>query len=97
MAEPAATLVAPQPRNQTGAMEEAAAATHGVQTEVVGPETSELPEKVGDDPDAEKDGEQPRPPEDSIGVGGGRSSMPSPCGEPRAIEVGGAVQDQSFQ
>ena len=98
MAEPASvTLVPSQPRNQPEVVKETAVGTNGMQQEISISEQSEPPEQFGDTPGAEKDPEQPLPPDDSIGVAEGRSSMPSPCGEPRAFDVGDAIPKQSFQ
>ena len=92
------TSVPSQQRNQPEVVKETAVGTNGVQNEISTSEQSESLEPLGDDdPGAEKDAEQPLPPEDSTGVGAGRSSMPSPCGEPRAFEVGDASPKQSFQ
>ena len=98
VAEPASvTLVPSQPRNQPEAVKETAVGTNGIQQDISTSEQSEPPEQLGDDPGAEKDPEQPLPPDDSIGVAGDRSYMPSPCGEPRAFHVGDAFPKQSFQ
>ena len=78
-------------RNQAGAMEEDVVVIDGVQTEVVVPEQIESFEQLGDKAVPRKDVEQPLPVEEGIGAGAGRLSMPSPCGEPRAFEVGSTL------
>ena len=98
MAEPASvTLVPLQPRNQPETVKETAVGINGIQQEISTSEQSEPSEQLGDNPGAEKDPEQPSPPDDPIDVAEVRSSMPSPCGEPRAFDVGDAFPKQSFQ
>ena len=98
VAEPASvTLVPSQPRSQPEAVKETTVGTNGIQHEICTSEQSEPTEQFGDDPVAEKDPEQSLSSDGSIGVADGRSDMPSPCGEPRAFQIGDAFPKQSFQ
>ena len=93
MDEPAVTVVASQSKPQIEAAREDAAATNGVRIDLLVPEQLELSKMARDEQRSEKDIKQDGTFENSARVSASRSCMPSPCGEPRAIEVGSAFAD----
>ena len=98
MAEPASvSLVSSQPRNQPEAVKETAVVINCIQQDFSTFEQSEPPVRIGDNSGIEKDSEQSFRPDDSIGVAERTSSMPIPCGEPRAFDVGEAFPKVPFQ
>jgi hypothetical protein len=93
MDEPAVTLVASQSKPQTEAAREDTAATNGVRTHLVAPDQSDLTKMASGEQLSENDVEQCVPSENSVRVSASKSCMPSPWGEPRAIEVGSAFPE----
>lgn len=91
------TVMPSQPRNLPEGVKELVRGTNDVSEEMSTHDKSESHGNCDKDPGAEKDAEQQLPVENSIDVGVDRSSMPSPCAEPRVFGVGDELSKQSFQ
>ena len=83
-------------------MKEELTATADSQSYKATPDAPGSLKKTGDVPTdstmqvTEKEDER-RSTEDALGLSSSRSGMPSPCGEPREIDVGGTLPHSSFQ